>query len=154
VSTDRVEDAYRRIHARLWRSLAVFCGDADMASDAEAEAFAQALRRGDAVESVDAWVWATAFRVAKGLLADRSALLNREIGFELVDQQHGIHDIEFLDQLRQLTDQQRAVVVLRYVGRLKPREIAAVLGTSSGSVRVQLHRSHAILRAELEQAHG
>ena len=53
---DRVEAAYRAVHTRLWRALLAFTGDAELASDAEAEAFAQALRRGDAVEDVEAWV--------------------------------------------------------------------------------------------------
>ena len=51
---------------------AAYTGDAELASDAEAEAFAQALRRGEAVDDVAAWVWRSAFRIASGLLATRS----------------------------------------------------------------------------------
>ena len=54
---DRVEAVYRSVHPRLWRSLLSYTGDAELASDAEAEAFAQVLRRGDAVDDVEAWVW-------------------------------------------------------------------------------------------------
>ena len=53
----RVEAAYRAIHDRLWRALWSFSGDREVANDAEAEAFAEVLRRGDAVEDVAAWVW-------------------------------------------------------------------------------------------------
>jgi hypothetical protein len=66
---DRVEAVYRSIHPRLWRSLLAYTRDAELASDAEAEAFAQVLRRGDAVDDVEAWVWRSAFRIASGLLA-------------------------------------------------------------------------------------
>ena len=52
----RVEAVYRSVHPRLWRSLLSYTGDAELASDAEAEAFAQVLRRGDAVDDVEAWV--------------------------------------------------------------------------------------------------
>ena len=69
---DRVEAVYRSVHPRLWRSLLSYTGDAELASDAEAEAFAQVLRRGDAVDDVEAWVWRSAFRIASGLLAARS----------------------------------------------------------------------------------
>jgi hypothetical protein len=42
-----VEECYHAEHARLWRSLLLFSGDADLASDAVSEAFTQALHRGD-----------------------------------------------------------------------------------------------------------
>ena len=61
---DRVEAVYRSVHPRLWRSLLSYTGDAELASDAVAEAFAQVLRRGDAVDDVAAWVWRSAFRIA------------------------------------------------------------------------------------------
>lgn len=60
------------MHPRLWRSLLSYTGDVELASDAEAEAFAQVLRLGDAVDDVAAWVWRGAFRIASGLLAARS----------------------------------------------------------------------------------
>ena len=70
---DRVEAVFRSVHRRLWRSLLLFTGDAELASDAVAEAFAQVLRRGDAVDDVEAWVWRSAFRIAGGLVAARSS---------------------------------------------------------------------------------
>ena len=63
---DRVEAVYGSVHPRLWRSLLSYTGDA------EAEAFAHVLRRGDAVDDVAAWVWRSAFRIASGLLEARS----------------------------------------------------------------------------------
>src|SRR3954452_4927403 len=69
---DRVEAVFRSVHRRLWRSLLLFTGDAELASDAVAEAFAQVLRRGGAVDDVEAWVWRSAFRIAGGLLAAQS----------------------------------------------------------------------------------
>ncbi len=53
---DRVEAVFRSVHHRLWRSLLLFTGDAELASDAVAEAFAQVLRRGAAVDDDDAWL--------------------------------------------------------------------------------------------------
>jgi hypothetical protein len=50
---DAVERVWRDDGPRLWRSLVAFGGDAELASDAMAEAFAQALGRGDQVETPD-----------------------------------------------------------------------------------------------------
>ena len=53
---------------------------------------------------------------------------------------------EFLGLLAELSPQQRACVALRYVGEYTSPEIGELLGTSAGTVRVQLHRAHAALR--------
>ena len=68
--TRRVRDAWEQHHQRLWRSVLAWSGDADVASDAVSEAFAQCLRRGDEVRDVPAWVWRASFRIAAGMLAD------------------------------------------------------------------------------------
>jgi len=57
---------------------------------------------------------------------------------------------EFLSLLEGLSDQQRSIVALRCIGEFTPSEIAEVLHTSPGSVRVQLHRAHAHLRNDME----
>jgi hypothetical protein len=61
-----VEECYRAEHARLWRSLLLFSGDADLASDAVSEAFTQALHRGTAIRDLRRWVWRAAFAIARG----------------------------------------------------------------------------------------
>jgi hypothetical protein len=48
-------------------SLLAFTGDPALARAAAAEALAQVLRRGEAVQDVAAWVWRSAFRIAIGL---------------------------------------------------------------------------------------
>ncbi|MEY2399988.1 MAG: polymerase sigma-70 factor, subfamily [Ilumatobacteraceae bacterium] len=146
---DRVETVYRAVHPRLWRSLLSYTGDVEMASDAEAEAFAQVLQRGDAVEDVAAWVWRSAFRIATGLLAARS----RPNDVRPADGSTPPTDsvAEFLDLLAELSPQQRACVALRYVGAYTSPEIGELLGTSAGTVRVQLHRAHATLRHTIKE---
>ena len=68
---DAVERVWRDDGPRLWRSLVAFGGDQELASDAMAEAFAQALGRGSAVETPDRWIWRAAFRIAAGELKER-----------------------------------------------------------------------------------
>jgi RNA polymerase sigma-70 factor (ECF subfamily) len=146
----RVEAVYRSLHPRLWRSLLAYTGDAELASDAEAEAFAQALARGEAVDDVAAWVWRSAFQIASGLRAARS----RSNGLGPAGRSTAPTGsvAEFLDLLADLSPQQRACVALRYVGGYTAPEIGELLGTSAGTVRVQLHRAHAALRDTIMEA--
>ena len=142
----RVEDAYRRIHPRLWKALLSFTGDRELASDAESEAFAQALRRGAAVDDVAAWVWRSAFRIAAGMLVDAPPNVHVRR-----DDAQDDSLAEFLSLLSGLSEQQRACVVLRYVGGFDAAAIAGLLDTSPGTVRVQLHRAHASLRRTIRE---
>lgn len=146
----RVEAVYRAVHPRLWRALLAFTGNAELASDAEAEAFAQVLRRGDAVDDVEAWVWSSAFRIASGLLA---AWSNSTDLARMDDRMPSSGSVtEFLGLLANLSPQQRACVALRYLGEYTSPEIGELLGTSAGTVRVQLNRAHAALRQSMTEA--
>jgi RNA polymerase sigma factor (sigma-70 family) len=147
---DRVETVYRSVHPRLWRSLLSYTGDAELASDAEAEAFAQVLRRGEAVDDVAAWVWRSAFRIAAGLLAARPRPSGVPPAQDSTSPTGSV--AEFLGLLADLSPQQRACVALRYVGEYTTPEIGELLGTSAGTVRVQLHRAHAALRQTILEA--
>jgi len=147
---DRVETVYRSMHPRLWRSLLSYTGDAELASDAEAEAFAQVLRRGEAVDDVAAWVWRSAFRIASGLLAARSPSNDPQPVDGSTPPTGSV--AEFLGMLADLSPQQRACVALRYVGEYTSPEIGELLGTSAGTVRVQLHRAHVSLRNTIMEA--
>jgi RNA polymerase sigma factor (sigma-70 family) len=60
--------------------------------------------------------------------------------------------VEFLSLLAGLSPQQRACVALRYVGGYTSTEIGELLGTSAGTVRVQLNRAHVSLRQSITEA--
>src|SRR3954463_5345139 len=68
---ESVEAVYRADADRLWRAVYAFAGDAEIASDAVAEAYAQLLRRGAAVRDPAAWVWRAAFEITRGALKVR-----------------------------------------------------------------------------------
>ena len=70
-SEARLEELYRANGDRLWRALLGYTGDRDIASDSVAEAFAQALRRGVAIQDPLRWIWRAAFRIAAGELKTR-----------------------------------------------------------------------------------
>ena len=145
---DPIEAVYRADHARLWRALLAYTGDADIASEAEAEVFSQAFGRKDELIDPEAWIWRSAFRIAAGLMHRR-----RRDGSAAGDLERPGFDqplIEFLDMLGGLSEQQRAVVVLRYAGRFSPTDIANLLNTTPETVRVQLHRAHTELRERID----
>ena len=54
--------------------------------------------------------------------------------------------------LAQLTDRQRAAVVLRYRADLPIAEIAEVMDCAPGTVKATLHQALARMRVELEDA--
>jgi RNA polymerase sigma-70 factor (ECF subfamily) len=55
------------------------------------------------------------------------------------------------DRLTELDPQTRAIVVLRCVFDYRPREIASMVGLSSGAVRTRLHRALGDLRRTIEE---
>lgn len=146
---DPIEEVYRSQHDRLWKSLLAYTGDADVATEAEAETYSQAFARGAELRDPRAWIWRTAFRVASGIMADRRRQVSEALAPEPAGSDASL--VEFLDMLDTLSDQQRMVVVLRYAGGFTPAEIAALLDTTSGTVRVQLHRAHRHLRERIGQ---
>ena len=153
-TTDRVHEAWVAHHEKLWRSVLAWSGDREVASDAVAEAFAQATRRGAAIDDVGRWVWRAAFRIAGGLLADRRRH-DGGAGPDLVDAASLPADaVELVDALARLSDDDRTVVVLSLVGGWSSAEVGRLVGASSGTVRVRLHRAKARLRTLLEDHDG
>lgn len=142
-----LERVYREHGERLWRAVYLFSGDREIASDAVAEAFAQALRRGDEIRAPERWVWRSAFLVARGMLKERGHMVAAvpERGYEVAPPM-----LELLDALRALSPAQRAAIVLHYYADRPVREVAALLGSTPPAVGVHLHRARRRLRALLE----
>jgi len=139
-----VEAVYRQDGARLWRALYGFAGDADVASEAMAEAFAQALRRGPAVRDVSRWVWRSAFRLAAADLKNRSQLVHGSLPDGAVYDSR--LDDEVLHALQSLTPKQRIVIVLHYYVDCPVREVGRRTGMNVLAVRSHLSRGRKRLR--------
>ena len=143
-----LERLYREEGARMWHAVLAFAGDPEVASDAVAEAFAQALRRGDAIRDPERWIWRTVFRVAAGQLHER----RRDDRFE----DEGSYELEepareLVAALARLSPKQRAAVVLHHAVGYPLNEVAAILGSTTGAVKVHLHRGRRRLRELLEE---
>jgi RNA polymerase sigma-70 factor (ECF subfamily) len=149
---DAVERVWREQGAKLWRSLVAFTADRELASDAMAEAFAQALGRGDAVEAADRWVWRAAFRIAAGELRDRRRSSDATARERVAEMPDPVADL--VAALRTLSPNQRAAAVLRFYADLPTREVAHVLGCSQATVRVHLAQARRRLRPLLEENDG
>lgn len=153
VATDSVreiESLYRKDGDRLWRALFAFAGDPEIASDAAAEAFAQALRRGDAIRNPQAWVWKAAFRIVAGELKGRPTTASVLPEGSYRDPEA---DSTLLEALAQLPTKQRAAVVLFYYADAPVREIANRTGMSQLSVRANLSRGRKRLKEILGASH-
>jgi len=146
-----LEALYRDDGDRLWRALLAFAGDPEVASDAVAEAYAQAIRRGDAIRDRKAWIWRAGFRIAGGELKRRSWTTDRMPDVGYLNEEV---DADLLDALAKLPQKQRAVVVLFYYADASVREIAARIGISQLSVRVHLSRGRSRLKALLGDDDG
>lgn len=149
IATD-IERLYREQGDRMWRAVLAFAGDHEVASDAVAEAFAQALRRGDAIRDPARWVWRTAFRIAAGMLKQQRKIgPEQDIGdsYELESSVR-----ELVEALRRLSPRQRAAVVLHHAAGYPVREVAAILGSTPSAVKVHLKRGRDRLRQSLSEA--
>jgi RNA polymerase sigma-70 factor (ECF subfamily) len=145
---EAVERVWREEGPRLWRSLVAFGGDPELASDAMAEAFAQALGRGSAIESADRWIWRAAFRIAAGELKERRRTafgVEPEVWVDLPESV-----VDLVRALRTLSPNQRGAAILALYADLPPREVARILGCSQATIRVHLSQARRRLRAQLE----
>jgi RNA polymerase sigma-70 factor (ECF subfamily) len=140
-----IEDLYRRDGDRLWWAVLAWAGDREIASDAVAEAYAQAIGRGDDLRDPAAWVWKVAFRIAAGELKRRGRTIPLADGpYEMPEPG------ELFDALAKLSDRQRAAVVLHHYAGYRLRDIAEMLGLQKATVGVHLTRGRRRLRQILE----
>jgi RNA polymerase sigma-70 factor (ECF subfamily) len=136
---------------RIWRALVAYTGDRDVASDAVAEAFAQALARGSELRSPERWVWRAAFRIAAGELKARSRgrPVSEDSGYEMPEPPR-----DLIMALTTLSSRQRSALILRYYAGYSTQEVAQILGSSAATVRVHLSQGRRRLRRAMEGARG
>jgi RNA polymerase sigma-70 factor, ECF subfamily len=137
---------YEEVGPRLWRSILAFTGGwRDLTDDVVAEAFLRTLESGNNVRNRAAYVYRIAFRLAAQELA--RAPNSWKIPDVAVQDDPGL--TELFDALRSLSPSERAAVYLRYQADLPIAEIADMLGSSAGAVRVHLFRGRRKLAALL-----
>ena len=143
-----VERVWREQGTKMWRSLLELTADPDLASDALAEAFAQAMARGSAIRELDRWIWRASFKIAKGLLKEHRTVIQGHDARATTEPPEPIADL--VVALRTLSPNQRAAAILHYYADLPGSEVANILGCSQTTVRVHLMQARRRLRPLLE----
>ena len=138
-----LDQLFREDAPGVWRTMVAFTGGRrDIAEEAVAEAFARALQHEAGIRDPIAWIYRTAFRIA------RAELKRDSRHGTAVDsgEEDATGTGELLRALRQLSPNQRAAIVLRYEADLPVDEVARRMGIAAPTVRVHLHRGRARLR--------
>ena len=142
-----IERVFREQGGRLWHALLLFSGDPEVASDAVAEAFAQALRRGDRIRDVERWVWRAAFAIARGEL-QRPRTTAGELPERPVEMPE--QTVDLMRALTKLSAKQRGALILRLYAGYSAKETARILGSTAGAVGMHLERARRKVQEELE----
>lgn len=138
-----LERLWREDGHRIWRAVAAYSGDPEIANDALAEAFAQALSRLSEIREPLPWLWRTSFRIATKELRRRR---RRSPAVPTGSYEMPEPLVETLRALRQLSSQQRAAVILHDYADRPTSEIAEILGVAPATVRVHLGHGRRRLR--------
>jgi RNA polymerase sigma-70 factor, ECF subfamily len=138
------EVLYSEVGPRLWRAILAFTGGRrDLTDDVVAEAFVRTIEAGGSVRRPDAYVYRIAFRLAAREL--RRPATTEDVGGATVQQDPAL--AELFDALMRLSPGQRAAIFLRYEADLPVADIADLMDTTSGTVRIHLLRGRRKLAA-------
>ena len=141
------EGLYLEHGEHLWRGVLMYAGDREIANDAVAEAFAQAIRRGKDLREPLAWITTAAYRIAAGELK-----AGRARGYPLVEAPYEMPEpaLHVAKALAQLSPKQRASALLHFRDGYTLAETARIIGSTTSAVGVHLHRARKRLNDLLE----
>jgi RNA polymerase sigma factor (sigma-70 family) len=156
---DRFSRWYAAEAAPLKATLCVVTGNADIAEEATAEAFARAYARWTSVEvmaSPGGWVYTVALnlvrRWARRHALERVSLTRFRAIDSLIEVMPEMDD-ELWRAVGNLPPRARTAVGLRYVADLPEGEIADIMGISRGAVAATLSKARIRLAAALAESH-
>ena len=154
---------YDRHVVRVYRHIYYMMGNAAEAEDLTAQAFLQAWQAIDRYQVRGAPFVSWLLRIAHNLAVSylRSRRDGSELPETLVDHSRHNNPEEVLqrraeeERVRQailrLREEQRQVIMLRFVEDLEYREVAEIVGKSVAAVRVIQHRALNALRKQMER---
>ena len=147
-------DAYDTYADALFRHCYFRLYDREQAKDVVQDAFLRTweyMQQGNSISNERAFLYRTANNLVIDIVRKQKPFSLdewQEKGFDVKDEAADparVIDIasgrEVLQVLHQLDDAHRAVVIMRYVDDLMPREIAAVLGETENAVSVRIYRA-------------
>ena len=151
-------ELYDRHVVRVYRHIYYLVGDAREAEDLTAQTFLKAWEAIGRYKERGAPIVAWLLRISHNLTVSylRSKRDHSELDDTYVDQKRAGNPEEVLDQssdersvreaVMQLRDEQRQVIMLRFVEEMGYQEVAQVIGKSVPAVRVIQHRALGNLR--------
>ena len=159
----RFSELYEKNFELLYAYIVRRVGDRDTAEDLTSEVFKKAL------ESLPRFKWRGApfaawlITIAKNMIADRSKRTAREGGVPIVGDlmatnQINLEDVEqsamIFRLVRQLPEDQRKVIGMRFGEEKSIRDIALEMGRSEGAVKQLQFRGLQSLRATMGESNG
>jgi RNA polymerase sigma-70 factor (ECF subfamily) len=172
-ATQRDRDAFSQLYTlyvdRIYRYVRLKLGNATEADDITSAVFFNAWRTihnfsPQRESSFAAWL----FRLAHNAVVDRFRSMRDTISLDASDQRAAIHSVqpgpeaqverkltihELSVALGLLTEEQREVVLLRFVEGMSAREVGDVMGKQEGAVRGMQFRAIEALRRAMAQRH-
>jgi RNA polymerase sigma-70 factor (ECF subfamily) len=167
-----LEACYGELAPRILRFQRDLLGDATLATDATQETFIRAFRR---VRELPAgtrlvpWVFGIARNVCLELRRARGRLRRvvvespSTLHAEVADPARRTPEAELLDRealvvveraLGELSEERRAVLLLRLDHGLAYEDIAQTMGWSLAKVKVEIHRAREVLRTKMDEYRG
>jgi RNA polymerase sigma-70 factor (ECF subfamily) len=136
---------------RLLRSAILLCGDESVAQDLVQETFLQALEsaerfRGDS--TVHTWLHGILVNLCHRRVREQARLVLEQRLARKPNPTEAMEDfftdkvaeaVQVAQAVQQLSAEHRRVVVLRYYHNLKIKQIAELVGVSTGTVKSRLH---------------
>jgi RNA polymerase sigma-70 factor, ECF subfamily len=156
----RFADLYELYFDRVYAYVARRVGDRAETEDLVSDVFHQALANLRRFEWRGAPFAAWLFRIAANKIADRSERLGREHAvdppqeIEEADQEDALDRARVFALVRELPEDQRKVLELRFVEEKSTRETAEMLGRSEGAIKQLQFRGLESLRARIGGKHG
>jgi RNA polymerase sigma-70 factor (ECF subfamily) len=164
---DRDQSAFAELYdrhvVRIYRHIYYLVGDGREAEDLTAQTFLKAWEAIDRYKERGAPIVAWLLRIAHNLTVSylRSKRDHSEIDEAFVDQKRAGNPEEVLEQttdeksvrdaVLRLRDEQRQVIMLRFVEELDYKDVAAMIGKSVPAVRVIQHRALGNLRKLMQE---
>ena len=155
-------EIYEHYSPKLYRYAMRLLGDVNLAEDCVADTFSrflQALKRGGGPKQ---HLQAYLYRVAHNWVVDhyrrsQPVSLNEQINLrsegDLAQSvAYKLESERMRAALRLLTNEQRQVIVLKYLEELSNREVAKIMGKTVGAIKAMQHRALASLERLLKTA--
>jgi len=161
-SSAAVANLYDRHHLTIFRYLYYRTGDVHTAEDLTSEVFIRMIRHIAAYQQQDVPFTAWLFQIARNLVIDHYRKTNAYQSVALDDtlpaRADPVHAVDrrldhqsLTSALKRISDEQRDVVILRFLAGLPIAEVASALGKSENAIKGLQRRGLIGLREALQQ---